>query len=201
MSVSGSHITGYYGGDGSPASADGSLEGTTSGPVARLKWRTRSGTNWGGAMFTLSPDGNTLTGHRNDWKEPEVAMYKWNAERASRPARAVAQPQSPAPVLERGFAGSWTTTWGDWGQITLQVSGNRVWGYYGGDGTPARADGTMDGTFQGRVARFRWTTRNGQLWGGAMFTLSGDGNALTGHRNDWKEPDVAMYKWNAERVR
>ena len=202
LQVAGNRVWGYYGGDGTPATAGGTLEGTFEGRVARFRWKDRNnGQLWGGAMFSLSDDGNTLTGHRNDWKEPDVAMYKWNAQRSSRPAWAVTQPQSPASVLGRGFAGSWKTTWGDWGQITLQVAGNRVWGYYGGDGTQATAGGTLEGTSQDGIARFRWTDRNGQHWGGAMFTLSSDGNTLTGHRNDWKEPDVAMYKWNAERMR
>ena len=203
LSVSGSRVSGYYGGDGSPATASGSLEGAADGRVARLKWRDRNGVNWGGAMFTLSIDGNTLTGHRNDWKEPDVAMYKWNAERIRGAVASFPPASAPAavPAPAQGFAGSWKTTWGDWGQITLSVSGSRVSGYYGGDGSPATASGSLEGAADGRVARLKWRDRNGVNWGGAMFTLGADGNTLTGHRNDWKDPDVAMYKWNAERIR
>ncbi|MBL8290820.1 MAG: hypothetical protein JNN08_03230, partial [Bryobacterales bacterium] len=76
-----------------------------------------------------------------------------------------------------------------------------VWGFYGGDGTQATADGVMEGTVSGRTARLRWQVRNGQLWGGAMFVLSSDGTTMTGSRNDYREPEFAQFKWNAERVR
>ncbi|MBI4874780.1 MAG: hypothetical protein HY822_09125 [Acidobacteria bacterium] len=103
------------------------------------------------------------------------------------------------PAATSGFDGVWATTWGDWGKITMWVTGNRITGWWGGDGSQATAGGTLEGTIDGRTARLRWKDR-GTLWGGAMFTLSDDGNTLTGHRNDFKDPEVAMYKWNAQRV-
>jgi hypothetical protein len=143
----------------------------------------------GSLMFTPSQSGVRPVG------VPAGTHMEWAMGSA-----AVALGTPVAPPAAATFAGKWTTTWGDWGQITIVVSGNRITGYYHGDGTPATAMGTFEGTVEGRVARLRWKDRGGVIWGGAMFTLSADGNTLTGHRNDWKEPDVAMWRWNAQRV-
>ncbi|MBL8294612.1 MAG: hypothetical protein JNN08_22400, partial [Bryobacterales bacterium] len=103
---------------------------------------------------------------------PPGGRVQWELGGGTPASGATSTPGASGAPAVPGFAGRWKTTWGDWGQITLQSAGNRVWGFYGGDGTQATADGVMEGTVSGRTARLRWQVRNGQLWGGAMFVLS-----------------------------
>lgn len=126
-------------------------------------------------------------------------LVTWTYERVAddgRPSTAAAgaarvtNPPTTAPT----FAGTWKTTWGDWGEIVLVQEGNRVTGSYGGTA------GTLEGTVDGRVLRLKWKERDGALWGGAKFTLSEDGKTMQGSRNDYKDPDVAQYRWDAARL-
>ena len=181
----GTRVTGsYYGGTAT-------LEGTADGRTARLKWSQDNGRFTGGAKFALSNDGQTLDGSRNDSREPidyDLAQFVWNAKRLDGGAGA----QRAMATTGHGFAGRWSTTWGDWGEIVLKQEGNRVTGTWGGTGT-------LEGTVAGRVLRLKWKNADGALWGGAKFTLSEDGQTMAGSRNDWGEPDQAQFRWDAKR--
>ncbi|MHB1462337.1 MAG: FecR domain-containing protein [Armatimonadota bacterium] len=90
------------------------------------------------------------------------------------------------------FNGTWSTTWGDWGEFVLQQDGTRVTGtYYGGTHK-------LEGTVENNVARLKWTDPSG-LAGSAKFTLSADANFITGSRNDQVGSDEARYRWDAKR--
>jgi len=97
------------------------------------------------------------------------------------------------------FGGLWKSTWGaDWGDIRLKQEGNLVTGTWGG--TEAEPAGFLKGRVVGRTVLLNWTNRDGTQSGGAMFTLSEDGKTMKGHRNDWREPEFAQFRWEAERV-
>ncbi len=99
------------------------------------------------------------------------------------------------PAKPKTFTGTWASTSSDHGQFELQQNGTKVtgtfWGHY-----------DLEGTVDGRIVRLTWRDRNNPaMWGGAKFTLSDDGNTLTGSYNDFQKPDVAQYRWDARRVK
>ena len=77
----GDEVTGSYG--GTESEPMGTLTGTVKGRVLELKWISRDGKIWGGAKFTLAPDGKSMQGQRNDWRsdDPDFGQYRWDAAR------------------------------------------------------------------------------------------------------------------------
>lgn len=109
-------------------------------------------------------------------------------------------PTTPPKPVTGIFTGTYNTTYGDWGVITLKQEGNKVTGTWGGSIYGGPPTGTLTGTAEGRVVRLKWMTNDQKLWGGCMFTLSEDGQLLKGHRNDWREPEFKQYTWDAKRT-
>ncbi len=70
----------------------------------------------------------------------------------------------------RSFAGRWSATFGE---LTLEVRGNRVMGHY------PQSEGMIEGTLIGDRLTFTWT-EHGTSGGTGWFVLSDDGESFTG---------------------
>lgn len=121
------------------------------------------------------------------------------------PANVFAQPpvkgrvaqRTPAPAPGhapakpgRGFAGTWTTNWGD---MTLTGSGDRI------SGTYSHSQGNLQGAVTGNVLRFHWTQKGNGNKGAGKFLLSADGKTFSGSWNYEDDPDKPGSSWTGSR--
>lgn len=89
----------------------------------------------------------------------------------------------------RTFAGRWNATFGE---LTLEVRGNRVVGSY------TTNDGTITGTLRGNRLDFVWFERANGTRGAGWFVLSDDGLSFTGQ---WGNDDEAPSRpWTGRRI-
>jgi hypothetical protein len=89
-----------------------------------------------------------------------------------------------------GFAGTWSTNWGD---MTLTGSGGSI------SGTYSHSQGSLQGTVEGNVLRFHWSQKGNGNKGAGKFTLSADGRSFTGSWNYNDDPDKAGSSWTGTR--
>lgn len=89
------------------------------------------------------------------------------------------------------FSGIWDT---NWGQMTLRQTGGVVLGRYAGF-----RNGSLSGTAEGDLFRFRWTQEESRQYGHGYLRMSPDGRSLEGR---WGYLDDAFSggRWWGKRV-
>lgn len=190
----GNRVTGTYGNGGTK----GTLEGTVEGNTLRFHWTQTNG-NKGAGRFILSTDGKAFNGFWTYDDDPEKADKAWNGKRiGAAPQIEEGRSDKPDTITDTGrgsFAGEWDTVSGAGTsyKMTLVQHGNRVTGTYG------RMKGTLDGTVDGNILRFRWTETSGSK-GTGRFILSADGRAFNGFWTNGDDPDKADRIWNGKRA-
>ena len=88
----------------------------------------------------------------------------------------------------RTFAGRWSATFGE---LTLEVRGNRVTGHY------PSSEGVIEGALIGDRLTFTWT-EHGSSGGTGWFVLSDDGESFTGKWSTGNE--VPSKEWTGRRL-
>lgn len=184
ISVSGSRVTGSY------AYAGGQIEGVVSGNTVRGTWTQTNGR--GAFVWQVSSDGMSFTGTWG-YNASESAGGKWNGTRVGAPPTDAGNDASvpsfapSAPSYGANWAGTWST---DFNRLTLQQSGNRVWGTYEHSG------GQVEGTINGMELRGTWSQTNGK--GRIVWRLSADGQSFNGQ---WGYNDAEpSSQWNGRRT-
>ena len=88
------------------------------------------------------------------------------------------------------WAGKWDT---NFQEMTLHQQGNRVWGVVN------YHEGSLDGTADGDVLRFKWSQRENHQHGRGYFRMSPDGQHLEG-RFGYEDNDDNGGRWWADRA-
>lgn len=72
---------------------------------------------------------------------------------------------------DSSFIGTWNT---NWGLLIIKQGEEKLTGKYSG-----KFSGTIEGTVKEGKLHYKWVQPNGE-WGSGVFTVSEDGNTLTG---------------------
>jgi uncharacterized cupin superfamily protein len=164
LQQTGNQVTGTY------KHNNGVINGTLSGKTLTGTWAQTNGK--GKFRFEFNDDLSAFTG-RWSYNEAEPATGGWNGKK-----------KAPINV---SVAGTFTT---DWGEMTLQQTGNQVTGTY------KHNNGVINGTLSGKTLTGTWTQTNGK--GKFRFEFNDNLSAFTG-KWGYNEAEPATGGWNGKK--